>query len=290
MMLTFFLASPFALSDNRTPIGKFEKRSLKIGEPVKFSLSWWHDKKIEAFFPDTNYNYSPFEIISKEYYPTRTTGSKSLDSAVYLIRTFNIDRTIHYALPVFIVNELGDTLVITSGQDSVSMIHLVQSGRAGALKTATPLHRLDIVFNYRYYILLFFVAVGVMVALFFFFRRPIIRRIKLYYIRQGHQSFIANFEKLEKDFSGKHELGVMEKAVSLWKDYLSRLENIPINTYTTTEIISMFKNKELVEGLQIIDRSIYRGSIGEDSEKALIILRRFSNSRYQQIKKRIINE
>jgi CRISPR/Cas system-associated protein endoribonuclease Cas2 len=81
----------------------------------------------------------------------------------------------------------------------------------------------------------------------------------------------------------------MENALSLWKVYLSRLEDSPINTYTTTEIIALFRQEALAEGLQIIDRSIYRGLVSGETEKAFTILKNFSDVRYQKIKIDIIN-
>ena len=45
---------------------------------------------MEVIFPDSSYNFSPFEWVSKEYFPTHTNESGSLDSVVYTLTCFDL--------------------------------------------------------------------------------------------------------------------------------------------------------------------------------------------------------
>jgi hypothetical protein len=272
------------------PIGHFSLDSIHIGTPVQYTMYLYHDKKIQLVFPDSAYGYYPFELIGKKYFPTITRGNLSLDSVTYQLRTFELQEKIIYQLPVFVLNPGGDSSVIFANKDSVYLLSLTAASTGNArLKEHISFHPVSLRKNYFYYGAIVLMAAISALILFLFFRKKLFRRYKLYTIRKAHNSFLKNFERIENEFVKSRDLSVIENALSLWKIYLSKLEDSPINTYTTTEIITLFKNQDLEEGLQIIDRSIYRGLISGEPEKAFSILKKFSNHRYQKIKKTIIN-
>ena len=76
----------------------------------------------------------------------------------------------------------------------------------------------------------------------------------------------------------------LEKVLGAWKEYLSELEDEPINTYTTTEIIALYNKEELKISLQEIDRYIYKGEVASNTEDALENLTRFSSQEYKRIR------
>jgi exonuclease I len=90
--------------------------------------------------------------------------------------------------------------------------------------------------------------------------------------------------------SNSPNVSAMETVLGEWKNYLARLEQKPINTFTTTEIISLFNKEELKESLQEVDRSIYSGIMAQDPVRALAVLKKFSNKRYKKRRKEVKNE
>ena len=286
-----FLTPCLTLAQQGIPSASFSKSKLKIGEPVRYHLSLRHAKEMELLFPDQRYNYSPFELVSKEFYPTQTSEAGSLDSAVYVLRTFSVEDSINYRLPVFTLNTEGDSTAIFPPTCKLEITQLTHGTKdTNHLKEIVAYVPLKIQKDYTNTFAIVAAILVITLLVFLFFRKRIIKRIKLYTIRQSHNTFNKNFEKLENDFIKTQRLPIMENALSLWKVYLTRLEGSPINTYTTTEIIALFHQEELATGLQIIDKSIYRGMISGEPEKAFTILKKFSNQRYQKIKREIINE
>ena len=230
-------------------------------------------------------------MVSKEYFPTKTIDNTSLDSAVYVLRTFEIKDSIKYILPIYKINSSGDSILLQPKPQLVLIDQLTKKNTYDyRLKELVLFNKIQPQVNYFYYFVIGTVIFIATSLIFFFFRKAIVKRIKLYTISKSFYSFVKNFEKLEKDFIKTQQLPIMENALSLWKIYLTKLDDTPINTYTTTEIISLFRDAELADGLQIIDKSIYRGMISGEPEKALAILRKFSLQRYQQIKIKIFNE
>ncbi len=128
-----------------------------------------------------------------------------------------------------------------------------------------------------------------MVLFYFIFGKAVLRNYRLYKMYNHHVQFLLTFDKLLKEMEVSPNLMAMEKVLGEWKNYLTRLEQKPINTFTTTEIISLFNKDELKENLKEVDRSIYSGSITGNPSKALEVLKKFSNKRYKKRRKELRN-
>ena len=295
MLRTFFIVYIFlfsfhAYSDSIEPVGRFFTDSIKLGQPIKYSLAVKHDPGIQILFPDTSYNFFPFELISKEYYPTFTEKNRSVDSAVFILRTFELDPVQHLALPVYIFSD-NDSIAIYSKKDSICLKEYI-TGIPSLLtiREQTDYKKVPLEINYPYIIFYVVVSLAIGLIIFFLFGKTIKRRYRLYKIRADHMNFMKNLQKALNNFSQTDKTLAIEQALTLWKAYLTRLENIPINTYTTTEIINLYDKEELKTSLNIIDRAIYGGLITQEADKALSTLKRFSNRSYYKRKREIQND
>jgi hypothetical protein len=278
-----------SVAQHRRPHGKFLKDSVCIGQPVKYSLSFYHNRKAELFFPDSAWSFAPFEYMSKEYFPTHTSDSMSLDSAVYTLRTFEVKNNLELALPVFII-EQGDTIHQFSSHDKIAIKQYIDSvPDTLVFKNDAAYKNVPVKFNYPYYLSFSLLIIVTFVASYFIFGKAIFRNYRLYKMYSNHVLFLRTFDKLQKEMEDSPNLTAMEKVLGEWKNYLTKLEHKPINTFTTTEIISLFNKEELKENLQEVDRSIYSGSITGDPSKALSVLKKFSNKRYKKRRKELKN-
>ena len=70
----------------------FFKDSLRVGDVTGYYLTARYLSKLNILFPDSAFNFAPFEYDHKKYFPTETEGGKSYDSVVYYLSTFEIDR------------------------------------------------------------------------------------------------------------------------------------------------------------------------------------------------------
>jgi hypothetical protein len=266
--------------------GSFLQDSIKIGEPVKYSLRFSHPSDVELLLPDSGYNFYPFEFISKEYFPTRTSNSISTDSAVYNLRTFEIEKHLGLSLPVFIISE-NDSTSKYPAPDTVFLKELTSVANNLKLRENTNYYTVERKYNYTYAIALYGSAATILLVSYIFLGASIRKRYNLFIFKRSHLNFVRTYKRLEKEFSEFKSHSSIEQALSIWKTYLSKIEDKPINTYTTTEIISLFNKEDLKNGLQTIDRAIYGGLVSDEALKALKSLRKFSNQRYLKRKKEI---
>jgi hypothetical protein len=218
-----------------------------------------------------------------------TANNISKDSAVYKLRTFEINKTLSYSLPIFIIDHAsGDTTKLFAVLDTVIQQQYIEDvPKQLKLKSKTDFQYVRPWFNYPHFLSITFALLIAGASIFLMFKTRILKTYRLYTLKKGHVSFIKNFETHEGDFDKENEIYSLENAVSLWKIYLAKLENKPIISYTTTEIIALFNNESLKEGLQIIDSAIYGGVLNKETEKALDILKRFSHQRFLRERNRI---
>src|SRR5688572_31149106 len=146
--------------------GGFVKDSVQIGESVGYYLAVAYPKSLTVLFPDSTYNFAPFEFNKKKFSPTFTSNGISHDSVVYYLSTFEVDSVQFLNLPVFVAsardctayNPLRDSIflieAVTNAPDSVEAKNL-------ELKTNTIYERVFSQFNY----IILLITGGVLVVL-----------------------------------------------------------------------------------------------------------------------------
>ncbi|MFC5270365.1 hypothetical protein [Adhaeribacter terreus] len=272
------------------PAGYFLQEKIKIGEPVKFALVFKHKPETEVVFPDSAYRFAPFEFISKEVYPTQTVNNISTDSAVYLLRTFSIESLQKLNVPVFILQQ-NDTLKVFGNTASIKLQEVVkQIPEPLAFQENTELQTIEPRFNYPNLIMLLVLLALLLGGIWFVFRKKILMRYRLYVLQKNHRSFIYRYNSYIDRFHKSASLTDMEKAITLWKNYLTGLEDTAINSFTTKEIVSYYDNDEdVTTALKLFDRAIYGNILSDkisDTLTAFYLLHHFADRRYDIIKER----
>lgn len=267
------------------PLGGFSKDTVKLGEPVEYRLVHHHPAAQEVILPDSNYSFAPFELVNKYFYPTVTKAGVSTDSAVYVLRTFETTAVQSLAMPVFVLQQ-QDTITVLSDTSKVVLHQLVQSVQEPLMvKAETSLVQVEKRFNWPY-LLLWIVAGLVFLALIWFiFGQAIRTKYKLYRLRKDHLYFNSRYSSHVDRFVKSGSAQSMEKAVAIWKNYLTKLERSAINSFTTKEIVEYYNDDDEVNSsLRLCDRAIYGNLLSEadpETNKALSMLRRFAKRRYK---------
>ena len=267
------------------PKGKFMAVSMKVGLPVKYALSYRHDPSKDVFFPDSTYNFSPFELVNREYFPTITTENSSLDSVVYTLISFDVTPKQELSLPVY-VRAKRDCTRIFSPMDYVILKSIIQPNanvNTMSLKKDTRLIPIALQINFP---LIFLTLIGLgMVAgmIFWFFGKPIKRQIRLFNFSRRYDDFQKLFQRLSRGTDdAKKRLENIERAIVLWKKYLERLENKPFTTFTTKEILDNLKDNRLADALREIDATVYGGVYSKKTITSLQILQELAEGIYRE--------
>lgn len=246
------------------PRGYFSKDSLQIGEHLDFTVIVEYPRGMELLFPDSSFDYRPFEFLQKSYSSTVSDNFISNDSVVYTLTSFELDSIQSLSLPVFVITA-GDSTRIESNSDQVYLQQVItESIDSLSVQETVDYQQVSKAFNYPYLL----IALGVLVVLAglvaIFFGKEIKRRYKLHLMRKGHLKFLEKFKLLQEQ--GLESSDQAEALLGYWKWYLERLEGMPYTKLTTREIVTFDHNEELNETLKSLDSNIYgefkKGDIG----------------------------
>lgn len=251
-----------ASSQNVTVRGIFQSDTVRIGDPVAYTLTARYPRNLQVLFPDSTFNFFPFEFQSKKYFPTQTTDSISYDSAVYYLANFELDSATTLGLPVFVAHQL-DCTRITAPPDEIQIKSLIRS-----LPDSISLHDLGVRetldyqpvrsgFGYVLAVLITGALTMVAAIVWIFFGDRIVRHYQVRRLQQNHSQFLDDYTATMKRLSQDANPSAAESVMLVWKRYLENLERTPYTKLTTRETIRLVQNDALATSLQNIDRTIY---------------------------------
>ncbi|MDX1903518.1 MAG: hypothetical protein SFU27_05110 [Thermonemataceae bacterium] len=265
------------------PLLYFQDDSLLLGKPTQVSLSFRYPKHLQIVFCDTSHNYAPFELENKQFFPTHSDSLFSVDSAVYTLRSFEIDKKQVLRLPIFLIKPEGDSLILYSNTDSIYFQSQISASiplENLSLQADTSLILLEEKFNFHFFIfwgvtLLFLVAI-----VWVLFGNWIKQQITLLNLKRKHLFFEDAFDREIARIRTRRRMEDIEQALHLWKKHLEQIEEKPFSTFTSREILEELPIEVLGEKLQNIDKAIYGAIIEEGLENDFLYLKALAHKRY----------
>jgi hypothetical protein len=251
-----------ALAQDVKVSGGFLSDSVKIGQETAFYLSARYPSNLNVIFPDSAFDFAPFEFERKNYFPTNTTHGISVDSTVYYLSTFEIESLQTLSLPVYILNE-RDCTTYASNVDSVKLVELVAQ-----VPDSIPANKLPLIqntqyipvylqFNYIIAIIAVAVLITLSVIVWIVFGKRILRHFKTRRLLKKHSEFMVSYTKAVDEIQKAFSAPSAENALSLWKKYLEHLELRPYTKLTSRELMAVLNDQPLIENLRNIDKAIY---------------------------------
>lgn len=288
-LILFFGLMTFVAAQDIKPTGYFLKDSVKIGELVPYSLSYKDKKNRPVIFPDSLYDFSPFELLDKSYFDTHSDSINSIDSAVYYLATFEIDTVQSLSLPVFVFTG-NDSIPIFSAKDSIILNQVVtqmpDSVNLSETRAFQPVSRQ---FNYPYWIIALILLSVIALVVAIIWGKEIAKRIKLYRLMKKLEKFKVEFDQEIENISSETEKTKIESLLKFWKSYMESLEQIPYTKLTTKEINQIQNNSSLEETLKSIDRNIYSTLAVTTLQNDFEFLKDYSVDRYNHVTEVIKN-
>lgn len=288
-LILFFGLMTFVAAQDIKPTGYFLKDSVKIGELVPYSLSYKDKKNRPVIFPDSLYDFSPFELLDKSYFDTHSDSINSIDSAVYYLATFEIDTVQSLSLPVFVFTG-NDSIPIFSEKDSIILNQVVtqmpDSVNLSETRAFQPVSRQ---FNYPYWIIALILLSVIALVVAIIWGKEIAKRIKLYRLMKKLEKFKVEFDQEIENISSETEKTKIESLLKFWKSYMESLEQIPYTKLTTKEINQIQNNSSLEETLKSIDRNIYSTLAVTALQNDFEFLKDYSVDRYNHVTEVIKN-
>lgn len=265
--------------------GFFHADSAAIGEVIPYVLTASYPRDMQVVFPDTTFAFTPFESAGKKFFPTRTHGTRTYDSAVYFLSTFELDSIQTLGLPVFVV-QARDCVAVYALPDSIALRYKVTMSLDSIAIEKLPLvsntayQRVQWVFNYPVLLIAIAVLIVLAITLWLIFGKRIKKYFTLRQMQRNYERFVARFNEAVDRLGAESSTGKAEDALVLWKRYMEELEKYPYTKSTSREILRTFSNVNLGNALRTIDRSIY-GGYGASAEP-FRFLQTYSQEQFQK--------
>jgi hypothetical protein len=288
VFLMIITAASFAAQAQQLKVavtGGFLSDSLKIGEETRFYVTARYPSELNILFPDSTFNFTPFEYVKKQYFPTRTSGGYSFDSAVYYLTTFEVDREQRLSLPAFVVHT-SDCTTFQSDPDTILITQLVTTppdtvaAERLPLKETTAYHNVFFEFNYPLYMIIGGVVLILAIIAALVFGKRIVRYFRIKRLQKNHSKFQETYSSIVRNVQSAFSVPVTESALVVWKKYMEQIDNKPYTRLTTRELIAMSKDEALGKNLGTIDRALY----GHDTSviESLENLKGIADQRFQK--------
>jgi hypothetical protein len=282
----------FGPGSDSLPWGRFVQPAVRVGELVEYELVFRHAPGLNVVFPDSTAEYQPFEYVRRHYWPTRTRQGISLDRCRYVLRTFSLDSVLPLRLPVTLLRG-RDTVLLYAEPARIRLVRTAPRVDPAAelppLRQDTRLRPVAEQFNYPYWLAAAAALLLLAGVVWWTFGRNLRRRYQRYRMARNHVYFLAQYARHLERFQLSRSLANMERAITLWKNYLARLEGNSLNTLTTKEIVALYAgDSDVASALRLSDRVIYGNQLPdeatEQTDHALDSLRRFADRRYALVR------
>ncbi len=282
----FLFGCSIARGQQIKPSAFFVEDTMALAQPVQFSLAVEYPSELTVLFPDSTFNYAPFEFRSKHFFTTKTDSLKSKDSVIYTLASFEIDQLQFLKLPIFVVNG-ADSLSILSNADSIIFAEmiLVVSDSLEA-QSDTYFVKVPKQFNYPYFIIGIVVLSLIVLAVAFIFGRRIVISWKIYRLRKKQQAFLASFNSTSK-LESRVEI---ETLLVRWKKHAEYVGRKPFTKLTTKEVRILIADEQLNEALQQIDKAIYSSKGRAELNGSFEFLKEYTTTIFENRVKELQND
>jgi hypothetical protein len=271
LAFAFLLISSVSLAQQVQLKSGFVQDSIKIGLPVQYWLSARYPAYLDVFLPDSTHSFSPFEYAGRSLFETRLDSSYAIDSVVYSLVSFEIDKIQFLKLPALLFHR-QDTSVFFSPKDSVFLMEYVYMvSDTTKLKSDTRFVNIPLQVNYPLYAIILTALALILLILLLVFGQ----NIRRYYLRKKlareHLVFCEKIGKVIEQLKSKGAPELAGEGLNLFKVYIEKLEKVPFTKLTTREISALSFTSELVNPLRAIDRCVFgkmeSGTIYQDFQQ-----------------------
>lgn len=253
-----FLYSQERIKDVKV-YGFFQEDSTMVGKPVHFVLTASYPEDKVVIFPDSMYDFSPFEFQKQIWFSTQKRGENLTDSAIYQLTTFELDSVQYLKLPVFDVSN-GDSILHFSARAGLPLAYELKQmpqelkllDEAGYIDPAYPV-------DFPFIMTILGGISGLALLLIGIFWKKIRSWWAQYSIKRKHRRFLLSFSEKMNQTTSIQSAVLIEELAGEWKKHAAYLTGKPIASYTSRDMIKALGLVELKDDFNRIDRVIYAG-------------------------------
>lgn len=212
----------------------FLSDTLAIGKPVEIAFIVTYSPEQVLLFPDSAKDFNPFELRSRRIFETRLENGMAIDSVIYSIVSFEINKIQYFYLPYYIISS-GDTLTYYSNTDSIKLMERIpvmnDSLQTKYFKELLPLDNPPDYLLYFIYFALFGIVISI---IYIKGKKPFLIWLKKRALKKEWERIVLELEGLsETNFEARP---YFTKLSSIMLSYLNSSYNLLFSSLTAKEL------------------------------------------------------
>lgn len=269
--------------------GYFMQDSARIGERIGFVLKANYPQSSQLIFPDSTFDFSPFILLEKKSFISKTVEGTTTDSAVYYLSNFSLEPSSFLSLPAYELSRY-DSITYFSNEAEIKLKLMLDSIPEQLVFQQNNVYQpLEKSINW----LMIGLIAGGVVILVGVFALLFAKKIKALYRRNREKVRWMQFERKWKKLSTllyqTPQIDLADEVVGLWKGYMESITNQPFQEWTSSEIASALQDQMVFDSLRAIDMIIYAGKDAVTEESAGYLLT-VAKTKYQEMQNQIRHE
>ncbi|AWV99666.1 hypothetical protein [Arcticibacterium luteifluviistationis] len=274
------LISAFPLNAyGQNPHLSFITKKANVGENIQVALVYKHNAESDVFFPNKTSYFSPFELKGFVFFPTHTKDSISVDSVIYTLRTFDVDKIQTFKLPVWVLED-GDSTTFWSNTDSLFLSELVPDS---SLRNRAVVSSVDFIKKkdntmLSIGLLVFFGVLLLLGLMALIFQNKIKKQVLLYRFQEKQKVYNKRFLILMKS---ELDPSTLEEFLGLWRNQMKWMEKKPFDSLSSVEI-EKISGQKIGLAIREIETSLFGGQNSDRIPLALQILYSYSKERFRE--------
>jgi len=226
----------------------FLSDTLEIARPIGLSVRVVYPKDwdiVGLAFADS---IQGFDYHSHQFFPTRQADSWLIDSALYWVKTFEIDSIQHLSFPIKFFSA-NDTTVLYASVQSLPLRTFVDSVDLSLLQANLDWQELDMPFDYTYWNIVLLVSFFVLLLLSLLLFNKLLYYYQLFRLKRKYQLFLRKVAQIDnQEFVKKR---------ACFFDFTTQLLPIAPEAFTAAELSKIYEIQGLKELLEKIEYQLY---------------------------------
>ncbi|WP_268036637.1 hypothetical protein [Algoriphagus sp. PAP.12] len=263
----------------------FMQDSAKLGERVGYVLKAQYPQEKQLIFPDSTFDFTPFELLEKKSFTSYTRDGVTEDSVIYFISNFELDPSSYLTLPVYELSRYDSITYFPLEAELKLKLELDSIPEQPIFQENNVYQSIEKKWNW---ILVGGIAVVILLILGAFYWM-FADQIKKIFTEQGIKRRWGRFQKrwaqATAELEKENSMEAADELLGLWKGYIESITNLPVKEWTSSEIGEKLGDMKIFSSLRAIEMIIYAGKKSEIKEATDYLLQVAKEKYFKKLSK-----
>lgn len=266
LFIVAFLCSFASIAQEVQVNAYFMQDSAKLGERVGYVLKAQYPQEKQLIFPDSTFDFTPFELLEKKTYTSYTREGITQDSVVYFVSNFELDPSSYLTLPVFELSRYDSITYFPLEAELKLKLTLDSIPEQPVFQENNVYQSIEKKWNWMLIGGIAVIVLLILGALYWMFADQIKKILTEQGIKRRWGRFQKRWAQATSELEKENSMEAADELLGLWKGYIESLTSLPVREWTSSEIGEKLGDMKIFSSLRAVEMIIYAGKKAEIKE------------------------